>query len=108
MKRKLAMLLAGVMLVGSILSGCGGSEEPAGTTTADGELEGDITFWHSFTQGPRLETIQKVADQFMEDNPKVNITIETFSWADFYAGYEHSVTKSGCGNAGCRSTDSAG
>ena len=85
MKRKLAMLLAGVMLVGSILSGCGGSEEPAAaTTTADGELEGDITFWHSFTQGPRLETIQKVADQFMEDNPKVNITIETFSWADFY------------------------
>ena len=84
MKRKLAMLLAGVMLVGSILLGCGGSEEPAATTTADGELEGDITFWHSFTQGPRLETIQKVADQFMEDNPKVNITIETFSWADFY------------------------
>lgn len=84
MKRKLAMLLAGVMLVGSILSGCGGSEEPAATTTADGELEGDITFWHSFTQGPRLETIQKAADEFMEENPKVNIKIETFSWNDFY------------------------
>lgn len=84
MKRKLAMLLAGVMLVESILSGCGGSEEPAATTTADGELEGDITFWHSFTQGPRLETIQKAADEFMEENPKVNIKIETFSWNDFY------------------------
>ena len=84
MKRKLAMLLAGVMLVGSILSGCGGREEPAATTTADGELEGDITFWHSFTQGPRLETIQKAADEFMEENPKVNIKIETFSWNDFY------------------------
>ena len=85
MKRKLAMLLAGVMLVGSILSGCGGSEEPAAAiTTADGELEGDITFWHSFTQGPRLETIQKAADEFMEENPKVNIKIETFSWNDFY------------------------
>ena len=72
MKRKLAMLLAGVMLVGSILSGCGGSEEPAAAiTTADGELEGDITFWHSFTQGPRLETIQKAADEFMEENPKL-------------------------------------
>ena len=85
MKRKLAMLLAGVMLVGSILLGCGGSEEPAAAiTTADGELEGDITFWHSFTQGPRLETIQKAADEFMEENPKVNIKIETFSWNDFY------------------------
>ena len=67
------------------MSGCGGSEEPAAaTTTADGELEGDITFWHSFTQGPRLETIQKAADEFMEENPKVNIKIETFSWNDFY------------------------
>ena len=84
MKRKLAMLLAGVMLVGSILSGCGGSEEPTATIMTDGELEGDITFWHSFTQGPRLETIQKAADEFMEDNPKVNIKIETFSWNDFY------------------------
>ena len=60
------------------------NEEPAATTTADGELEGDITFWHSFTQGPRLETIQKAADEFMEENPKVNIKIETFSWNDFY------------------------
>lgn len=84
MKRKLALLLAGVMLVGSVLSGCGGKEEPAATTTADGELEGDIKFWHSFTQGPRLETIQKAADEFMEENPKVNIKIETFSWNDFY------------------------
>ena len=84
MKRKLALLLAGVMLVGSVLSGCGGKEEPAATTTADGELEGDITFWDSFTQGPRLETIQKAADEFMEENPKVNIKIETFSWNDFY------------------------
>jgi len=48
------------------------------------ELEGDIVFWHSFTQGPRLETLQKAADSFMEANPKVHITIETFSWADFY------------------------
>lgn len=51
---------------------------------AAGELEGEITFWHSFTQGPRLEVIQATADKFMEENPKVNITIETFSWGDFY------------------------
>lgn len=48
------------------------------------ELEGDITFWHSFTQGPRLENIQKTADKFMELHPKVKINIETFSWGDFY------------------------
>lgn len=83
MKKKLAMLLVGTMLVSSLLAGCGGKEEPV-SMEATGELSGDITFWHSFTQGPRLETIQKAADEFMEENPKVNIKIETFSWNDFY------------------------
>ena len=94
MKKRLAMLLAGVMLTGSLLTGCGGdssasdtnsdAEKEASNSDETGELEGDITFWHSFTQGPRLETIQKAADKFMEENPKVNIKIETFSWNDFY------------------------
>lgn len=74
MKKKLALLLAGAMLMGSMLPVSASAEE----------LEGDITFWHSFTQGPRLETIQKAADAFMEENPKVTINIETFSWNDFY------------------------
>ena len=77
--------------------GCGGnngdnnSQANTGNTnqsdtgdTETGELEGDIVFWHSFTQGPRMEKIQAAADEFMELHPKVNITIETFSWADFY------------------------
>lgn len=90
MKRKLALLLTGVMLMGSLLTGCGGGEaanskSDTGTSeTADGELEGEITFWHSFTQGARLDVIQETADQFMKDNPKVKINIETFSWPDFY------------------------
>ena len=40
--------------------------------------------WHSFTQGARLENIQSAADEFMKEHPNVNITIETFSWDDFY------------------------
>lgn len=100
MKRFLSLALAMIMAL-SLLAGCGGddaknntsggktNDAPAtdnqqGDTTAPAELEGEITFWHSFTQGPRLETIQAAADQFMKDNPKVKITIETFSWADFY------------------------
>lgn len=55
-----------------------------GAAAESAELEGEITFWHSFSQGPRLENIQKAADAFMAANPKVKITIETFSWADFY------------------------
>ena len=102
MKRKkwLSLALAASMCVG-IFAGCGGEE--AANSAADGKmganavtgdtgsaggetaaLEGEITFWHSFTQGPRLETIQAAADSFMEQNPGVTINIETFSWADFY------------------------
>lgn len=86
MKRKLAMLMAGVLLVSGLMMGCGSDEKSGDQQTSEetGELKGDITFWHSFTQGPRLEVIQETADQFMEENPDVNITIETFSWGDFY------------------------
>ncbi len=104
MKRTLSLLLAGILLV-SLLAACGGgnggqsnpppaSNPPAsapggsgasgGGTDAPAPLEGEITFWHSFTQGPRLETIQAAADAFVAENPGVKITIETFSWADFY------------------------
>lgn len=100
-KKLMCMALALLMCV-SIFAGCG-SAKPAETAPkaeaaapaaseapapaeeeAPAELEGEITFWHSFTQGPRLETLQNAADAFMTANPKVKITIETFSWADFY------------------------
>ena len=31
-----------------------------------------------------MDVIQEAAEKFMEENPDVNITIETFSWGDFY------------------------
>lgn len=93
LKKAVSVLLITVMII-SMLAGCGSSSAPAANSSetakeaesekAVGELEGEITFWHSFTQGPRLETLQAAADSFMEANPKVSITIETFSWADFY------------------------
>ena len=92
MKKAISLLLAAVMAV-TCLAGCGTPSSPStdsdisssGTpSTSSKELEGEITFWHSFTQGPRLETIQAAADAFMKDNPKVKINIETYSWADFY------------------------
>lgn len=48
------------------------------------DLQGEIVFWHSFSQGPRLETLQKIANDFMAIHPGVKITMETFSWGDFY------------------------
>ena len=95
MKKYLALLLASLMLLGC-LAACSSEKStttpPAETAqdapqttvkeestpadaaepveTAD-ELEGEITFWHSFTQGPRLERIQAAADAFMAEHPKV-------------------------------------
>ncbi|QPO25595.1 ABC transporter substrate-binding protein [Streptococcus suis] len=76
----------GLFLTTIGLAACAsGSTETEKTATSDsGELSGEIVMWHSFTQGPRLESIQKSADEFMEQNPKVKIKIETFSWGDFY------------------------
>ena len=84
MRKKLAILLAGTMIAAAALAGCRSESKGSAAQEDSGELKGDITFWHSFTQGPRLEVIQETADQFMKDNPGVKITIETFSWGDFY------------------------
>ena len=96
----LSLILAMVMLL-SVLSACASQTTPnenPPTTTPDvtaepgttaennepAELKGEITFWHSFTQGPRMETLQTAADSFMKLHPGVKINIETFSWSDFY------------------------
>ena len=94
-KKLFSLALAGAMCL-TLLAGCGGAPStPASTPAAstgsssaaapeNKPLEGEITFWHSFSQGPRLETIQAAADAFVAANPGVKINIETFSWADFY------------------------
>lgn len=95
LKKALSIMVTVIMLA-AILLGCA-STGSSGTTSnqnaANGQkgdstipqqLEGELVFWHSFTQGPRMEKIQAIADSFMEDHPGVTIKIETFSWADFY------------------------
>jgi multiple sugar transport system substrate-binding protein len=54
-----------------------------GSVYAQDELSGDLVFWSSFTQGPRAEYMQRMADKFMAEHPQVKISIETFSWAEF-------------------------
>ena len=73
MKKLLCTSLAAALSL-SLLAGCnngttssGGSGTPSGSGSG-GELSGEITFWHSFTQGARMAAIQAAADQFMNDN----------------------------------------
>ena len=98
MKKVLSLTLAATLAI-SLLAGCAGgvtaeganpSAAAGGETT--GELSGEITFWHSFTQGARMEAIQAAADQFMADNPGVTINIETMAWGDFNTKWNAGIT----------------
>ena len=82
LKKLLSAGIAGLMMM-PMLAACGGSQN-GNTQSSDGELEGDIVFWSSYTQGPRAEYMQEMANKFMEEHPKVNIDIELFSWSEFY------------------------
>lgn len=92
---KLKKIFFMLILAIFVLVGCsdsdGGSENTA-MPDENAELSGDIVMWHSFTQGPRLESIQKSADEFMEEHPEVNIEIHTFSWNDFYTKWTTGLT----------------
>lgn len=107
LKKRIISVGLAALMGASLLAGCGsssGDKSEADTTKQTSEtssaaettevaessteeakpLEGEITFWHSFTQGGRLDNIQAAADAFVKENPGVKINIETFSWADFY------------------------
>lgn len=89
MKNKLLSTILCAVIMTTMFIGCGSgnTNDDAKTSSTDSqvsELDGEITFWHSFTQGQRLDVIQKAADEFTKEHPKVKINIETFSWGDFY------------------------
>ena len=105
-KKILALLLALAMVLS--LAACG-SSEPAATEAPKADapaaetpvaeapaeeaaLEGEITFWHCFTQGARMEAIDAAAAAFMEANPGVKINIETMSWGDFNTKWNAGLT----------------
>ena len=56
MKSKIIYLLLASIL---ILTSCGQKDDSETSNKTSNELEGEITFWHSFTQGPRKEYIEK-------------------------------------------------
>lgn len=82
-KRFLSLVLAA-----ALVSSCGGMTVGA----EDADLSGEITFWHSFTQGVRMEAVQDAAEKFMELHPDVTINIETMSWSDFKTKWNAGIT----------------
>lgn len=88
MKRIVALLLAAVMAFG--VASCGAAENDA-NTVADESLSGEITFWHSFVQGARMEAVERAVARFEIRYPNVRINVETMSWSDFKSRWKEGM-----------------
>lgn len=82
----LALTGAGAL---SALAACGAKDAEEEAT---GPLKGEVTMWSSFTQGPRAEWMQKMADAFHAANPEVTVNIEQFSWSEFNTKWTTGLT----------------
>lgn len=81
--RRLLPAAAAAAVAALALSSCGSASGDADASAGDGELSGEVVFWHSFTQGPRAEYMERMAEEFEAEHPDVDIRIETFSWGEF-------------------------
>lgn len=80
MKKIVALLMITVMAFSVVSCGAAENEEK---TVADESLSGEITFWHSFVQGARMEAVERAVAKFREKYPNVTLNVETMSWSDF-------------------------
>ena len=87
--KKLSIVALMLLLSLSLVFANGSAES---TQSSDGELNGTITFWHSFTQGKRMEAVQAAAEEFMQMHPGVTINIETMAWGDFNTKWNAGLT----------------
>lgn len=80
-KLKIFSVLAAILLG---LTACGGGTPADGTREeTDTSLSGEITFWHSFVQGARMEAVERAVRKFTERCPNVTIHVETMTWPEF-------------------------
>lgn len=86
MKKRFGKLLSLILSVAMLAT------LAAPVALAEDVLSGEITFWHSFTQGARMEAVQAAAESFMTMHPEVKINIETFSWGDFNTRWNAGLT----------------
>jgi multiple sugar transport system substrate-binding protein len=92
----------GSVAAGAALSACGGGksadEAAGGSTGSDEKFTGKYTgpavtlsYWNGFTggDGPFMD---KLVEQFQQENPKIKVKQNTIEWADFYQKVPAAVT----------------
>lgn len=83
MKRLLAVLLAMAMGCGLLTAAGCGAPTAGPAPFVDESLSGEVTFWHSFIQGARLDALNEAIGRFEERYPNVRINAEAMTWGDF-------------------------
>ena len=59
MKKRIVLPTVIAVFIGALLFAACSKQRSSALTK---ELKGEITFWHSFSQGPKMEKIQKAAE----------------------------------------------
>ncbi len=84
------LILAAAVLA---LTACGGGRTEAvdEATGTDTSLKGEITFWHSFVQGARMEAVERAVSKFTERYPNVTVHVETMTWSEFKSRWKEGM-----------------
>lgn len=83
MKKTLLGFVLLIFLTVTLVACSNDNDEEISSVDENGEFQGEITLWHSFTQGPRKDFMEDAAKEFMEEHPGVKINVENFAWAEF-------------------------
>jgi multiple sugar transport system substrate-binding protein len=80
MRPKIAIVLAGIVLIGSLAFASGGQESSTATESAEPQvLTGDLVMWH----GSSHKGIELAMEKFEEENPGVTIELQPVAWKEY-------------------------
>lgn len=94
MKKTIVAIILICIMTGGLLA-CGAGEAAVADDPPNEEenktLSGEITFWHSFVQGSRMEAVERAIKQFEVKYPNVKVHVETMPWSDFKSRWKAGV-----------------
>ncbi|MGN6598494.1 MAG: ABC transporter substrate-binding protein [Actinomycetes bacterium] len=86
-----AVAAAAAVGLGLVTAGCSGSSSAAsgdGPATAD---SGPVTISYAIWEKPQLATMQKIADQFHQENPNITVNIQLTPWEQYWTKLQTSL-----------------
>lgn len=80
--KRLALALAGVVVMGTALAGCGSSSTNSSGDISTKNAKGTVSYW--LWDNNQKPAYQACADAFEKTNPKIKIKISQYSWDDYW------------------------